>query len=610
MASIPMTRNFHLYRRLLGYVHPYRLHLLSAILCTAILAMSDAALPALMKPLMDGALIGKDERLIFWLPILLVALFLVKGLAGYLGKVGMQWVAARVIMDIRLAMFDTLLDVPACFHDRHEKGRLVSHFSYDAAQVKEACTHVLLILFRDGLAVFGLLAWMMYLNIWLTMICLICAPFMTIVIVVLRRRLYRMSHGVQDTMGTLHNVLNECLSGSRIIKLHGSKASESQRFKETANAHRRFSMKFVATAAASTPIIQAITAVALAMVIYLANYMAHTGTFSIGEFVSFFTAMFMLLSPLKRLVGIQEHIQRAVAACENVFSLIDSERENLHVGKTLNMVQGEIEFRKVCFSYTAQQDASTHENTCENTQGTIRETETDMQIRALSLHIRAGETIALVGPSGSGKSTLVNLLAGFYTPDNGAIYLDGIDLRQVNLLSLRRHLAYVGQDISMMGGTVRHNIAYGLEGSIADTRIWEALERVGAKTFVSAMPQGLDTSIGETGSLLSGGQRQRLAVARALIQEARILILDEASSALDVYAEQQILSTVQAVWQDRTCILITHRMSVAQATDRIAVLEAGHIVETGSCQELMREKGAYWRLHQMQFDTPQSQLPK
>lgn len=651
-----MTRDRDLYHRLLGYVWPCWPRLGGAVLCMVAAAMTNAALPAMMQPLLDGAFINRDERYIFWLPILFVLLFFVRGMVSYLGRVFTQSVAEQVIMDLRVAMFGTLLDTPVSFHDRRNSGQLVSRFSYDATQIREACTSALITLVRDSLTMIGLLAWMLYLNALLAGICLLTAPLIIIVVAVVRRRLRRMSRRVQDTMGDLHGLLQECLGAHQVIKIHGGKEREGQRFWKTANAQRRFSMKFAAAAAASAPLIQFLTALILALIIYLAMRMAVAGTLSVGEFVSFFTAMFMLLAPIKHLAGVQEHVQRALAACENIFSLIDTRREDLRAGTMLHEVQGHIRFAGVSFSYagagglmaggdagagglapggdagaaanaeaagdagaltSATQDAMADAadsskapapaSALSPTGGSVAPEAADSSEAALeniTLDIQAGETVALVGPSGSGKSTLVSLLARFHEPTCGTIYLDGQKLGGLNLVSLRRCMAYVTQEAPLFCTTVRDNVAYGHErpGKVTERQIWEALERVGARQFVEALPRGLDTVVGEAGSLLSGGQRQRLAIARALIKEARILILDEASSALDSRSEQGIRDMLSDLWRDRTCIIVAHRLALAETADRIVVLSEGRIVETGSHRQLMqRSSGQYQALHRAQF---------
>ncbi len=578
--AFPATKDVNLYVRLLHYVLPHWKVFLLSIISMIVLAATDPAIPALMQPMLDGAFIGKDEKTIALIPFLFVSLFIVRGLASYVSGVSINWVANKAIMELRREMFIRLLDFPSRYFDSNTSGKVISRFTFDVTQIKEAAANTVSTLVRDTLAIIGLIGWMIYIDWLLTLICLLSAPFIAVIILIIKRRLRKMSRKVQDTMGDMHHVLNECFDAQKIIKLYGGKQTETERFTQTINAHRKFTMKFAMAAVASSPSIQIITSIVLATVIYIATQKANAGTLTVGDFVSFFTAMAILLGPIKRLAGINEHIQKGLAACESVFGLLDSELESDTGTQQLGHARGVIEFNEVSYRYDSGND---------------------LALDTITLKIEAGETIALVGESGSGKTTLANLLSRFYEPVSGTITIDGIDLGKITLESLRKNISYASQDVILFNESVRSNIAYGAMSDVDDELIWQAAEAASATEFIKHLPEGIDTVIGESGTRLSGGQRQRLAIARALLKNSPILILDEATSSLDTRSEKQIQCALENVKRGRTCIIIAHRLSTIESADRIIVLDHGKIMEVGSHSTLLEKNGLYSHLHQIQF---------
>ena len=575
-----MNTDIILYRRLLSHVVPYWRVFLLSIVSMVLLAATDPAIPALMQPLLNGAFIEKDPQTIAFMPFLFVGLFIIRSLAAYISGLSLNWVANKVIMDLRQTMFERFIDYPTSFFDANSSGSLMSRFTYDVTQIKDASTNAISTIVRDSLSVMGLLGWMFYIDWTLALICLLGAPIISIIVTIIKRRLRKMSRKVQDTMGDIHHVLAECFDAQKVIKLYGGQKVEKQRFFKTINAHRRFAMKFLSASVATGPAIQIFTAFLLAIIIYVATQQASSNNLLVGDFVSFFAAIAMILGPLKRLAGVNEHIQKGLAASESVFNILDTDIEPQSGDKKLTDVKGAIEFKNVSYRYP---EAKTE------------------ALDSISLVIKPGETVALVGESGSGKTTLANLIPRFYELQAGTILYDDVDVAELSLLSLRKNIAYVSQDVVLFNDSVRNNIAYGDKNDASDEAIWAAAEAAYAIEFIKDLPEKMDTIVGEDGARLSGGQRQRLAIARALLKNAKLLILDEATSSLDTRSERHIQSALDNVKRGRTSLIIAHRLSTIENADHIIVLDKGYIVEEGKHDELLKLKKHYARLHQIQF---------
>ena len=573
--NITTSTDLRLYIRLLGYVKPYWRIFGISILAMIMLAITNPATAALFKYMVAGVFLTQDAGKIPQIIAALLGLSAIAAIANYVSGLSLHWVANKVIMDLRSALFARLLGFPSQFYDHHTSGSVISKFTFDVTQIKEASTNVLNVLVRDTLTIIGLLAWMLFIDWEMTLIALFTAPAIAVFLLVIRRRLRRMSSNVQDSMADIHHILGEVTNGERIVKLYGGQQHEQQRFEQAINNNRRFTMKFASAAVASSPTVQLITALALAAIVYVSAQKAVAGSIGVDDFVSFLTAILMILGPLKRLVRINEHVQRGLAACESVFGLLDEAIEEDKGTKALTEIKGRIEIRGLSFSYDNNDTRA---------------------LTNINLDIKAGETVALVGTSGSGKSTIANLLPRFYQNAEGRILLDGHDMRDLPLGQLRQNIALVSQDVVLFNESIKQNIAYGRQGA-SDEDIIRAAERAHAMEFIKKLPEGLDASIGDKGSRLSGGQRQRIALARALLKDAPILILDEATSALDTESERAIQLALDGFRQDRTCLIIAHRLSTIENADRVIVMDNSQIVESGTHAELLKRKGTYARLY-------------
>jgi subfamily B ATP-binding cassette protein MsbA len=428
--------------------------------------------------------------------------------------------------------------------------------------------------------VVGLLGWLLYLNWKLTMVCFVLIPVIGLVIRAFSGRLRAMSRATQAGTAAMTQSLQESIQCHKVVKVFGGEEQETQRFNRANNDLRGYGMRQAIAAAASVPITQFFASLAVAVVVYSALQQSANNETTVGSFVSFITAMLMLLSPMKHLADVNAPLQRGLAAAESIFQLLDEPAEPESGTIELPHVDGNLDFEQLGFTYPGAERAA---------------------LSNINLSVRHGETIALVGPSGSGKTTFANLLPRFYNPGSGRILIDGHDTQTLTLASVRRNIALVSQDVQLFNDTVAANIAYGTMRDASMTQIEAAADAAHALEFIRALPDGFETMIGENGTRLSGGQRQRLAIARALLKDAPILILDEATSALDNESERQVQAALETLMQNRTTIVIAHRLSTIEKADRIVVLQHGHIAEIGSHRELLQHDGIYAQLYKLQF---------
>jgi subfamily B ATP-binding cassette protein MsbA len=575
-----MNKSLAIYRRLLGYTVPYRKGFVLAILGMVVAALTEPFFPALMKPLLDEGFVERSGVPLWMVPAVIILIFVVRGIGTFAGHYGLAWVANNVLASVRKEMFGHALKLPASEFEREAAGLLISRIVFEVNNLMAATSSVLSTLVRDSLIVIGLLAWLLYLNWQLTLVAFALIPVMAVLVRVFSKRLRNLGRKSLEHTGELTRVVEEAVHGYKVIKIFGAYEREKSLFDRTVERLRGFAMREAIASGAMAPISQLAAAIAVAAVVSIALVQSMDNQTTVGGFVSFVTAMLMLLGPLKHLADLNGPLQRGLAAAENVFALIDRNAEPDAGTRTIGRARGEVVFENVSFRYPgAARDA----------------------LSGIDLAIGAGEMVAFVGGSGGGKTTLANLLPRFYSPTQGRILIDGVPIEALTLESLRDQLALVSQDIVLFNDTVRANVAFGVRGPVAESAIRQALRKAALESFVDGLPQGLDTVIGERGAKLSGGQRQRLAIARALLKDAPILLLDEATSALDTGTEREVQEALEQGMSGRTTLVIAHRLSTIERADRIVVLEGGRVVEQGRHEALLALGGAYAGLHRAQY---------
>ncbi|QWD80132.1 lipid A export permease/ATP-binding protein MsbA [Polynucleobacter sp. MWH-Spelu-300-X4] len=581
--------------RLLKYALPYKLAVLGAFIGLAIVAASETAIPALLKPLLDRGFSGKLDQKLWHVPAFLVGLAFIRGLAQFGSNYAMGHITNAILYKLREQMFTRLLQAPADLFQNKSAASLINAVVFEVNSVLQVITTIAINLVRDSLTVIGLMAYLFYLNWRLTLLILIIFPIIGYMAKAINKRLRQLFKVSQDMTNELSYIVEEAVGGYKVVKLHGGEVYEKQRFSLIAEKLRRYSMKITVAGGLNQPITQIIASIALSGVLLVAIFQSSVAETTVGGFVAFITALILIISPLKHLADINQPLQRGVAAAEMIFTLMDQpieeEISRRSTSQKLDKAKGEIEFKSVDFAYGAAALLGGSDNSGSK----------DI-LRNIDLKIAAGEVVAFVGPSGSGKSTLVNLLPRFFKPTQGNIFLDGIDIEQIDLKDLRRQIAFVSQDVVLFNDTIAANVAYGLpENQIDLSRVHDALAAANLAELVKELPEGIRAQIGDNGNRLSGGQRQRLAIARAIYKDAPILILDEATSALDSESERQVQDALERLMAGRTTLMIAHRLSTIENANRIVVLDHGKIVENGSHAQLIEQNGLYASLHRLQF---------
>ena len=573
-----------LYLRLLKYTFKYKIVFIVAVLAMAMFAVTDTAFAALIKPLLDGSFVNKDPETIRLFPFVLMGLFLLRGISGFISTYGIAWVGRNIIKTIRQEMFEKLVHMPTKTYDFASSGELLSKLTYDTEQVAEAATKAITVIVRDGLTVIGLLGLMFYQSFILSVGLFVIGPVIAIFIKVMSVRFRDASKHIQESMGYITNVVEELISGHRVVKIFGGEKSEKNSFEDVNNNNKERHLKLALIQGISIPLVQFIVALFLSIVIYFVTSDEYLKEISVGTFMSFITAMILIFAPIKRLAEINVVLQRGLAASESVFKLLDSQSEIDKKKDSFNKIFTRdfkaISFSNINFSY--------YDNN-------------NLVLSDINFAIPKGSTCAIVGKSGSGKSTLINLLPRFYDIKNGSISVDNNNINTFSLKELRGMIAYVGQDLTLFNDSIRNNIAYGSLENKSLEEVKLAAENANASDFINNFDLGYDTFVGDNGVLLSGGQRQRIAIARAILKDAPILLLDEATSSLDSESEKLIQTALVELQKNRTTIVIAHRLSTIENADKIIVLDSGRIIESGKHSELISNKGLYAKLHKIQF---------
>jgi ATP-binding cassette, subfamily B, bacterial MsbA len=569
-----------IYVRLLSYLRPYWKACSLAVVGMIAVALTEPLFPAIMKYLLDNGFHTKDAHMVWLIPMGIVTLFLVRSVFVFCTGYLMMWISSRLVTDLRREMFAKILVLPTHTYHEESSGKLISRLVYDVSNVSDAATSALVSIVRESFTALALICYLLYLDWKLTLITLAIGPVIAIIVKSFSKRMRTASRMSLKSIRLISHTIEETIAAHKVIKIFGGQSQQSQRFWGDTERFRRAQMREAIPASATTPITHIAAAVAVAIITYIAlSQTTGQASASAGGFVSFITAMLMLIAPIKQLTSVNTTLQRGLAACESVFALLDMPAEVDSGQQVQSKATGDIVFENVHFRYSGADRAA---------------------LDNISFHIGAGHTVALVGASGGGKSTVSALLPRFYRCTSGCIRIDGVDINDLSLSSLRNNVALVSQDIVLFNDTVEANIAFGSRDTWSRDDVIQAACAANAWDFIEKLPHGLDTPIGENGSKLSGGQRQRIAIARALLKNAPILILDEATSALDTESERQVQAALAVLMKNRTTLVIAHRLSTIERADCILVLDQGRIVETGTHAELVRAGGYYANLSQLQ----------
>ena len=576
-----MKDGYKIYLRLLVYGKPYWAMFSIGVIAMLLFAVTDTGFAFLIKTLTDsfaGTGTAYDtQELKVMLPFAVIIIFIVRGVSGFFSVYNIAWIGRQVIKLLRGEVYNKFLTLPTLFLDRESNAELLSKVTYNIEQVAESTSNILTVLIRDTLTIIVLSVYMVYLNPTLASVIFLVAPVIAILVRFLSLLFRRYSERIQDSMADVTHAIKETLQNHRIIKIFNGQDFEQKKFSLINENNRKHNMKLFSTKAIGNSITIFIASLGVAGVVYVATLEQVKNSMTVGDFSGFITAMVLLMTPLKRLTNINAMIQKGIAAAVSIFSLLDEDNEDDQGQLDANDLEGSINFKNVCFSY----------NQAEHT------------LDGINISINPGETIAIIGKSGSGKTTLVNLIPRFYEIESGQLLIDSENIQNYSLKSLRSNISLVTQEVTLFNDTIFNNIAY---GKYSDNEVRKVVTSAHMDEFIDNLPKGLDTLVGDQGILLSGGQRQRIAIARALLKDAPILILDEATSSLDSESERYIQKALDQLMKNRTTLVIAHRLSTIENADRIIVLSKGRIVEQGNHNELIKQNGEYASLHRLQFD--------
>ncbi|UAJ65876.1 lipid A ABC transporter ATP-binding protein/permease MsbA [Candidatus Schneideria nysicola] len=577
------NNNRRIFSRLWPIIFPFRIGLIISIIFLILNAITDILILSLLKPLLDEGFNTNTRNhmnVLNWMPLAIISLMILRGMSGFIYHYCLSWVSGKVVLEMRRKLFHHIIEMPVSFFDQQSTGSLLSRITYDTEQIATASSTILITIIREGASILGLFFMMFYYSWQLSLILVIISPLFSLAFKLISNRFRKIAKKIQNNMSQVTTNAEQVLKGHKEILIFGGQKLENERFYQISNRVRQQTMKMVTASSGSDPLIQFITSLALASILYAASFPAIIENLTAGVVTLIFSSMLAMMRPLKSLTNINTQFQIGMAACQTLFSILDMETAKDDGTKEIKSVRGDIIFNHVTFFYPGKNKPS---------------------LKDINFKIEAGKTVAFVGRSGSGKSTIVNLLTRFYEIQEGEILLDGIDVREYKLASLRNQIALVSQNVYLFNDTIANNIAYACKDTSSREDIEKAAYMACAMDFIQKMDKGLDTIIGENGLLLSGGQRQRIAIARALLRNCPILVLDEATSALDFQSEKAIQSALNKIKNNRTLLVIAHRLSTVEKSDEIFVLDNGHIIEKGTHQSLLSQRGVYAHLHQLQF---------
>ena len=581
MAKVNLGESYNLYKRIFTtYMTGYWRKFAISLVAMAVAAATEPAFASLMKPLIDKGFTDQDKAAMILTPLAVMGIFMVRAIAAYINETTSTWLSGTIVEKMRIEMFRKLLRMPVEYFDNNNSGRMISRIVYDVTQITDAGFNVITVTVKDGLTIIGLLGLLFYTNWQLTLFCFFTLPFVLVLVRVLSKRLRKLNKNNQEQYGAMTQVVTEAVQGQKIVKLLDGIEYESERFSTSVALIKTNNVRQSATSSLNSGVSQFLVSVALSCILYFATTRSRANGFTAGDFISFITAMIMIMQPMKRITNVTQSLQRGLASAESVFAFLDEKEEHDTGTKQLAKVKGDIQIENLTFRYPSS--------------------EKDV-LAQINLEIKSGETVALVGSSGSGKTTLANLIPRFYSPEQGEIRLDGESLHEISLKSLRDQIALVSQEVVLFNDSVYNNISYGSNSQFTKEEVLNAAKLANALEFIEELPQGFETQIGENGTRLSGGQKQRLAIARAILKNAPILVLDEATSALDNQSEKLVQEALDRLMTSRTTLVIAHRLSTIQHADKIVVMEQGRIVEIGKHEELLAKNGVYSNLYYIQF---------
>ncbi len=579
-SSAKEQNSTQVYKRILGYTKRYKWAIFVGVLANILYALVEASFVNAVKYL-DVAIQNKDEYvLLVKTPLIILGAIVIRGVFNFIASYCIGWAGRKVVQTLRQELFEHYLYQPNQFFKNRSPGELIAKITFNIEQIAQASSQAITVVLRSGGMVIFALIYMLIISWRLTLFVLILAPAVGLIVNISAKRFKKVSKGIQNTVGDVTQKTEESVRAQEVIKMFGGHTKQVNDFNQAANKNRLQDMKLIIAQGLASPMIQFIAGLGFAAIVYFGSLQILDGRMAGGEFIAFIGLMALILKPLKELSNVNTILQRGIAGAQSVFEILDKDSEKDTGTIELQKVEGHIKYSGVTFSYAKEKETV---------------------LRNVSFEVAKGKTLALVGRSGSGKSTITHLLPRLYDISHGEVTIDGHSIDEIPLKSLRKQIAIVSQNVVLFNDSVRNNIAYGFAEDATEEAIVKAAKNANAWEFIQELPEGLDTNIGDNGSLLSGGQRQRIAIARAILKDAPILILDEATSALDTESERHIQNALENLMQNRTTIVVAHRLSTIESADEILVIHNGAIKEQGSHQELIAAEGEYYRLHQMQF---------